>query len=474
MKSVKEIKLTIKQLKVESSNEIHSRVLNKLQNRLDDAKQQYLADTSPNIWRIIMNSKITKYAAAAVILIAVMIGINQFGGSIDGTSVAWAEVMRNFKQQLQTNDYIHLVITNRKPLSGDDLGFGDVIKKEEIWVQRPFNMRIEEVYQENDVPDYITFTPTTSIYNEEGEFHFSHNKKSWTFRDADVINVKHRVPYRELRKKWINDYLTAKYYAKFNWEEGTYNNPYGRSVDNTELDGDEITIYEFSEYEGKRHRCWLRDKDDRLLRMEVYTENERKPVEIYEVLSYEAPLNEHFFEALIPKDYVNSQLWDYENQPQLINPQVATVVTDEGSAKFYRLNTNLGQTPEDVIGIEEPVFEIYVKQPQQVTVKIKQPAESNDSKPYTWSHRGIGLSGNHCYGVQLDRNNNSEKGRIVVMPAFDYKDQGQIVFEFLDYQTDYTYCKAAFDADGDGQMDVWCQVPSEEVVSAWRQTLTKD
>lgn len=47
----------------------------------------------PSIWRIIMRSKITKFAAAAVIIVGVLIGINPFGGSIDGTSVAWADVI---------------------------------------------------------------------------------------------------------------------------------------------------------------------------------------------------------------------------------------------------------------------------------------------------------------------------------------------------------------------------------------------
>ncbi|MHC4266434.1 MAG: hypothetical protein ACYSUK_10950 [Planctomycetota bacterium] len=53
----------------------------------------------PDIWRIIMKSKITKLAAAAVIIIAVLIGIKQFGGTIDGTSVAWGEVVE------QINNY---------------------------------------------------------------------------------------------------------------------------------------------------------------------------------------------------------------------------------------------------------------------------------------------------------------------------------------------------------------------------------
>ncbi len=44
-----------------------------------------------------MKSPITKLAAAAVIIIAVLIGINQFGGSIDGASVAWADVTERFE-----------------------------------------------------------------------------------------------------------------------------------------------------------------------------------------------------------------------------------------------------------------------------------------------------------------------------------------------------------------------------------------
>lgn len=42
-----------------------------------------------------MKSRITKIAAAAVLIIAVLIGMNQFGGSIDGASVAWADVVEN-------------------------------------------------------------------------------------------------------------------------------------------------------------------------------------------------------------------------------------------------------------------------------------------------------------------------------------------------------------------------------------------
>ncbi len=58
---------------------------------------------SPNtglghIWRTIMKSPITKLAAAAVIVIAVMIVIQQFGGSIDGATMAFAQITENMKK----------------------------------------------------------------------------------------------------------------------------------------------------------------------------------------------------------------------------------------------------------------------------------------------------------------------------------------------------------------------------------------
>ncbi len=47
------------------------------------------------IWGLIMKSKITKFAAVAAVLIAAIIfGVIQFGGSVDGASVAWADVIK--------------------------------------------------------------------------------------------------------------------------------------------------------------------------------------------------------------------------------------------------------------------------------------------------------------------------------------------------------------------------------------------
>ena len=56
----------------------------------------------------IMRNRTAKLAAAAVMIIAVLVGVHQFGGSIDGTSVAWADVREAFLAQA----WVHLKYDN--------------------------------------------------------------------------------------------------------------------------------------------------------------------------------------------------------------------------------------------------------------------------------------------------------------------------------------------------------------------------
>jgi hypothetical protein len=68
---------------------------------------------SPNIglgflWRTIMKSRISKLAAAAVIIVAALIGINKFGSSISFTSVAWADVVEKFQSMAFFNATIYI------------------------------------------------------------------------------------------------------------------------------------------------------------------------------------------------------------------------------------------------------------------------------------------------------------------------------------------------------------------------------
>ncbi|MHC4465730.1 MAG: hypothetical protein ACYSYW_04175 [Planctomycetota bacterium] len=84
------IEKKIERMNFKGSAEMHNRILG-------DALQAQ-AGVKSDIWRMIMKSKITKLAPAAVIIIAVLIGINQFSGSIDGSNVAWAELIERVER----------------------------------------------------------------------------------------------------------------------------------------------------------------------------------------------------------------------------------------------------------------------------------------------------------------------------------------------------------------------------------------
>ncbi len=91
MKSIKNIKQLIKKFHVTTNAKMDQKVREDVLEVIRKSKQTPSALTQPNIWRIIMKNRITKLAAVAVIIIAVLIGINQFGGSIGGDSVAFGD-----------------------------------------------------------------------------------------------------------------------------------------------------------------------------------------------------------------------------------------------------------------------------------------------------------------------------------------------------------------------------------------------
>lgn len=102
------------------------------------------------LWRSIMKSNITKWATAAVIVIAVMVGINHFDSSIDGSSVALAEVIRSIQNANSAVWHEQRVMT----CEGKELPFlkSDVVRyysleyggKEEMYNME--NILLQQVY----------------------------------------------------------------------------------------------------------------------------------------------------------------------------------------------------------------------------------------------------------------------------------------------------------------------------------------
>ena len=93
MKPTQNMENLIRKLRYQAGAKAHDRLLGNVLGALEKQEKEKPTPMWPNIWRIIMKSRITKFAAAAVIIIAILIGVNQFTGSIDGAGVAFAEVV---------------------------------------------------------------------------------------------------------------------------------------------------------------------------------------------------------------------------------------------------------------------------------------------------------------------------------------------------------------------------------------------
>lgn len=91
MKTEKNLEKIIKNIDIDTNAKMDKAVRNDVLGAFENSKGKKLAVSQTNIWRMIMKSPITKLAAAAVIIVAVILGLNIISGP-DMASVAWANV----------------------------------------------------------------------------------------------------------------------------------------------------------------------------------------------------------------------------------------------------------------------------------------------------------------------------------------------------------------------------------------------
>ena len=383
-------------------------------------------------------------------------------------AIAFADVARSFREAIETSERIHLVKTNRRVFS--QLDIDDVVEREEVWVQRPAYMRDETIYTfsdavtEDERSTHHAYS-STRIYNEAGALDLNHATRRWGIHDGDTKNVHTDEPYRDAIQGVIDRYLRARFYAK--WNE--HDSGHGTFVEHTEVDGEAVTVYDFVSNESTEYeetcRCWLRDSDNRLVRMEVFLrKNKQDPVWIYYPIEYDLEIPEGMFDHEIPEGYTNGQLLGYEDQPYEMNPDLVAVVHEAESAKIYKLDIQPGQSREEALATAVarggPRLHVYSR-PEEIDSTIEiggaELGIRSDGSPRVWSTTGSRPAGRHHYGVR-------KPGRetTTIVRERDFNGTDQVVFEYVMYRTNRMFCKLAYDADGDGVMDAWCEVPEKE------------
>jgi outer membrane lipoprotein-sorting protein len=88
MRPAKIIEKQIKNLRYDSNAETHRRVFDNVLQAMDKHENLKSGATAPGVWRIIMKSLITKFAAAAVIIIAALVIVNQLGIPVETSAFA--------------------------------------------------------------------------------------------------------------------------------------------------------------------------------------------------------------------------------------------------------------------------------------------------------------------------------------------------------------------------------------------------
>lgn len=127
MRPAENIEKLIKKLRYKTSAETHDRVLGNVLQVLDEKEKQKPGVFVPDTWRTIMKTNVTKLAAAAVIIAAVLVGIHQFGS--DGASVVFADIVeqlanaRSMTYSVVTRTPVESIPTLRQQMAFKEPGF---------------------------------------------------------------------------------------------------------------------------------------------------------------------------------------------------------------------------------------------------------------------------------------------------------------------------------------------------------------
>ena len=192
MKSLKDIRKIVTQFNVKPAPEMRSRVLNEALEIQRNRKQQNISDTCA--WRIIMKSKITKFAAAAVFVAVAILSITFLDKSV---TPAYAieqtiEAMRSIRS-------IHAFTTDWEGSQG------------ETWVQVNPETGQEEYHYSDQGDLLIVATPQATYYYHKDKNLVRVQKE---YAPASSVSISR---FLEELPKWVQEHGgKCEFHTQFN------------------------------------------------------------------------------------------------------------------------------------------------------------------------------------------------------------------------------------------------------------------
>ena len=232
------------------------------------------APHEPKRWSIVMNGTRTKIAVAAAILVAVLGGIHFLGGSPDGATVAWADVLAN----MDAAQTVTFTFESERLYEGDEY----------CWTKS--TVKIKEPYRRSDGVDGHRYGDGPA--HEETNIRISDLSRQNRFILLNPAwKLAHYAP-----DHGGNDTLMTYDGLKKDFRDGTE-----ESLGTVEIDGREAVCFKVSK-DDKVITVWAAPETALPLRIERVA-NEGTDKVILSSIAFDVELGDELFDMTPPADY---------------------------------------------------------------------------------------------------------------------------------------------------------------------------
>ncbi|MCP4609216.1 MAG: hypothetical protein GY845_10935 [Planctomycetes bacterium] len=279
MRPADNINELIKKLQLKASAELDKKVHDDISAALTESEKTKSVLAEPNIWRIIMKSKTSKLAAAALIIIAMFFGLNFFNKT---SGVAWAEVLNNV-QKVKT--YINrMKMSVQRPEGSHDVEMT-------FYRSTEYGTRRDAFY--NDEVISQLYIPTNG--NKGVELVPSERKYvNAVFTDEQIKEITEKNDPRAI----VKEFMCCNQYTKIGRD----------TIDGIEVEGIEVDNENFGAalFEKGKGRLWVAVDTDLPVLIELEGTSAGGSVQIsmtIDSFDWEPGLQAADFQPNIPSDY---------------------------------------------------------------------------------------------------------------------------------------------------------------------------
>jgi hypothetical protein len=274
----KEIKRRLEAVsKFEISPEVAARDLEQTKRSLTKLTSEP-QQSGQNIWRIIMKSNIAKIAAAIVIIATVLIVIHYSGGSLDGSGVVWADVLKNIK----TANTVAFTLESE---SQNQIGT-------EFWEQG--EVKIEGPYR---------------LFNGISGHHFANGKSS----ESEIISIMDISQQNQFiliypKTKWAYTGNNGGNDALLTYDEITkdFRNGTEEYIGRVKINGQDSVCFKVSE-DDNEITIWADPDTDLPIRIERLAIDGNDKT-ILSNITFNIELNDELFDMTIPAGYASTNM----------------------------------------------------------------------------------------------------------------------------------------------------------------------